>query len=82
MDALEGYPDYYNICEVDVVQNGKIYLAETYYMNPGHTDDFPSDGYLNMVLEGYRQNQVNTGQIVAALQRLDSNFEFVDRFAV
>lgn len=82
LDTLEGYPDYYNVCEVDVVQNGQVYVAEAYYMNPGHEDDFPSDSYLNMVMEGYRQNSVNTGQIVAALQQLDSNFEFVDRFAI
>lgn len=82
LDVLEGYPDYYNICEVDVVQNGKIYVAETYFMNPGNHDDFPSEYYLNMVLEGYKQNSVSTNQIVAALQRLDMNFEFVDRFAI
>lgn len=78
LDQLEGYPDYYNICEVDVVCDGKIYTAEAYYMNPGNPDRLPSNGYLEMVLEGYTQNGVNTDQITQALGAINSDSLVVD----
>lgn len=79
LDVLEGYPDYYNVCEVDVYHNGQLYVAETYFMNPGHDDNFPSDHYLQMVREGYNQNGVNTAQIDLALKQLNSNISLVDK---
>lgn len=78
LDRVEGYPDYYNICEVDVVHNGRIYTAEAYYMNPGNPDNWPSDYYLAMVTEGYRQNGLNTQQIETALKRINSDKNTVD----
>ena len=82
LDQIEGYPNYYNICEVDVLHNGKIYTAETYYMNPGIEDDSPSDHYLQMVLEGYKQNHVPTAQIERALKMIDSDNKLLDKFKI
>lgn len=82
LDQIEGYPDYYNICEVDVLHNGKIYTAEAYYMNPGNPDDWPSTYYLDMVSEGYRQNGVDLGQIESALKRINSDNRTVDNSTV
>lgn len=80
LDILEGYPDYYNVCEVDVHHKGQLYVAETYFMNPGHEEDFPSDHYLQMVKEGYLQNGVDTRQIEEALKRINSNLKSVDNY--
>lgn len=78
LDQLEGYPNYYNICEVDVVHNGKIYVAEAYFMNPGQKDDYPSDYYLDMVSEGYQQHGVPTDQIDRALAAIISDKVVLD----
>ena len=68
LDALEGYPHYYNSCEVLVKCGSEDYFAEVYYMNPGVEDAPPSQHYYEMVLEGYRQHGVNTQQITQFLE--------------
>jgi len=80
LDQLEGYPDYYNVCEVDVFHNGELYVAEAYFMNPGNLDDWPSNYYLQSVLDGYRQHGIPTTQIEQALKRIDSDNLSVDYY--
>lgn len=68
LDVLEGYPHYYNRTYKDVWYDGRIVRALTYYMQPGHLDSEPSDGYFDMVLEGYQEHGVPTEQLYNAVE--------------
>jgi gamma-glutamylcyclotransferase (GGCT)/AIG2-like uncharacterized protein YtfP len=72
LDALEGYPTYYLKKMVNVFHNGNIVKAMTYYMAGEQIDEFPSDGYLEMLFEGYNEHNVDTGQIYESLHLIDS----------
>jgi len=63
LDNLEGYPFYYNRRKLRVAHNDRIVMAETYYMQPGHLDSLPSQGYFDMVTEGYKENNVPLDQL-------------------
>lgn len=63
LDALEGFPGYYNRRALRVAFEGRTVLAETYYMQPGHLDEPPSRGYFATVLEGYQQHQIPLDQL-------------------
>ena len=68
LDALEGFPYYYNRKHLRVMHQGKVCKALTYFMNPGYPDDYPSQGYFNMVEEGYREHGVPVDQLYNALE--------------
>lgn len=68
LDALEGYPHYYDCQEVLVKCEGEDYFAEVYYMTPGKLDALPSANYYKIVMEGYQQHGVNTRQITQFLE--------------
>jgi gamma-glutamylcyclotransferase (GGCT)/AIG2-like uncharacterized protein YtfP len=68
LDLLEGYPHYYNRNYREVWFEGRVVRALTYYMQPGHLDSPPSDGYFNTVLEGYAQHGVPTEQLYNAME--------------
>lgn len=63
LDMLEGFPHYYNRRNKKVLYQGRVVNALTYFMQPGHLDCPPSDGYFNMVLEGYEEHGVPTEQL-------------------
>ena len=63
LDNLEGYPFYYNRRALRVAHEDRVVMAETYFMQPGHLDDLPSQYYFDMVVEGYRENRVPTEQL-------------------
>jgi gamma-glutamylcyclotransferase (GGCT)/AIG2-like uncharacterized protein YtfP len=67
LDALEGYPFYYDRKEVTVIHNNKSVKAITYFMLPGNIDSMPSQGYLDMLYEGYKENAVPVAQIKEAV---------------
>jgi gamma-glutamylcyclotransferase (GGCT)/AIG2-like uncharacterized protein YtfP len=67
LDALEGYPFYYDRKEVTVIHNNKSIKAITYFMLPGNIDSMPSQGYLDMLYEGYKENAVPVAQIKEAV---------------
>lgn len=75
LDQLEGYPVYYNSEELQVEYDGEILFAEVYYMNPGVPNSDPSQGYLDMVVEGYEQNNLSTDQIYECLKQIDNRAE-------
>lgn len=81
LDLLEGYPHFYNCKEVVVVCNDVEYLAEVYYMNPGMEDNLPSNSYLDMVTEGYRDNGVPLDQIDNSLDLLQENNADLTRYS-
>lgn len=70
LDALEGFPDYYGKKEVKVTHNGREIRAMIYYMNNRDELFMPSEGYLNMVVEGYSQHGMPIAQVIKALEDL------------
>ena len=74
LDALEGYPTYYLKKIVNVFHNGKAVNCMVYYMTGENVDEFPSDGYLEMLMEGYKEHNIDNTQIyssLALIQQLD-----------
>ena len=74
LDALEGYPTYYLKKIVNIFYNGNIVKAMVYYMTGENIDEYPSDGYLEMLMEGYQEHGVDNTQIyssLALIQQLD-----------
>ncbi len=67
LDLLEGYPWYYDRAILPVEYQGNIVMAECYRMQPDNPDDYPSQGYLDMLSEGYEEHGVPWDQIEAAL---------------
>jgi len=63
LDRLEGYPYYYNRRSLRVAHDNRIVMAETYYMQPGNLDSLPSQGYFDMVVEGYNQHNIPLDQV-------------------
>lgn len=74
LDALEGYPSYYLKKTVNVFYNGQAVKAMTYYMTGDNPDEYPSDGYLEMLFDGYQKHGVDNRQLyssLALIQQLD-----------
>lgn len=72
LDALEGFPSYYLKKKVFVFYNGTPVECMTYYMTNEYADELPSDGYLEMLYEGYREYDVNTEQIQESIDLITS----------
>jgi gamma-glutamylcyclotransferase (GGCT)/AIG2-like uncharacterized protein YtfP len=72
LDMLEGYPTYYDRAVLPVVYQGNIIMAECYRMQPDNIEGVPSRGYLDMILEGYREYDIPNDQISSALARIPS----------
>jgi len=68
LDGLEGFPHFYNRNYRRVWHQGRVVHALTYYMQPGHMDQLPSDGYFNMVCEGYQEHGVPVEQLYNAVE--------------
>jgi hypothetical protein len=67
LDVLEGYPTYYLKKQVRVFHNGQPVECMTYYMTGDLVDELPSDGYLAMLREGYKEYDLDTNQIYESL---------------
>lgn len=72
LDLLEGYPYYYNRSYRKVMFENRVVRALTYHMLPGHIDAPPSQGYFNMVVEGYREHAVPVEQLYYARELYES----------
>ena len=74
LDALEGFPSYYLKKQVNVFYNGTPVECMVYYMtDPDNTpDELPSDGYLEMLFEGYTEHDINTEQIIDSIDLITS----------
>ena len=68
LDALEGYPTYYNRITVPVHVGNKIVSALVYVMNVGYPYEAPAESYYQMLLEGYSEHGVPLTQIHLALK--------------
>ena len=63
LDCLEGYPYFYNRKWALVRFQDQEVQALVYYMQPGNRNAPPSDGYFDMVLEGYTEHGVSAHQL-------------------
>lgn len=63
LDNLEGYPYYYDRVVATVMHESRAYHALVYRMQPGQPLSEPTQGYYNLVLEGYRAHGVPTDQL-------------------
>jgi len=68
LDALEGYPDYYERKTITVMHQGQQVEAMVYYMTGNVPDEPPSPGYIAMLREGYSEHCVLDRQIDQALE--------------
>lgn len=68
LDQLEGYPDYYNRVVATVIHGARSYHALVYRMQPGHLVSEPTQGYYNLICEGYRAHGVPTDQLENCLE--------------
>lgn len=73
LDRLEGYPYYYTRFRVRVNLGDHFVYALTYQMTDQTYIQEPSRGYLEMVREGYQQNNVPLGQIDRAINMVCSS---------
>ena len=53
------------------MHNGRNIRAMIYYMKDYYDYGIPSRSYLDMVVEGYRQHNIEVSQIVDALEELE-----------
>ena len=70
LDALEGYPYYYTRFRVRVNCGDHFVYALTYQMTDQSYTQAPAAGYLEMVTDGYQQNQVPADQISRAILQI------------
>ena len=68
MDALEGFPHYYQKKTVELYHQAQPLECMIYYMVTGSPQGAPPDSYYNMVLEGYQQHGLDTGLLENARQ--------------
>jgi gamma-glutamylcyclotransferase (GGCT)/AIG2-like uncharacterized protein YtfP len=71
LDALEGYPNYYQRKTVTVIHQLQQVDAMVYYMTGNTPDEPPSPGYVEMLQQGYFENRVPDRQIHEALDFLE-----------
>ena len=70
LDQLEGYPFYYDKKEVIVEHEGKTLRPMIYFMRDNTKLDMPSEYYLEMVTEGYREHNMSIKQIIESLEEI------------
>ena len=75
LDEREGYPDYYDrqVMWIKSHEGGAV-KAWVYVMS--HASDLapPNEGYLNTVVEGYREHGLSTRQIELALDKSETEY--------
>ena len=68
LDQLEGYPSYYTRFSVAVTTAESTTYALVYQMTNQTHDGKPYPKYLQLVTEGYKENNIPQDQIVRALE--------------
>lgn len=70
IDIVEGYPRYYIRELIPVAcEDGKVYNAWVYKMTAQDGHRLPDGYYWEMVLEGYKENDIDVTQLYVALGR-------------
>ena len=67
LDRYEGYPRFYGKQMLQVELDGKEVPAMGYIMTPGHEFGIPSDGYADVIWEGYEQCGLDTKPLEDAI---------------
>ena len=67
LDRYEGYPRFYGKQMLQVEMDGKEVSAMGYIMTPGHGFGIPSDGYADVIWEGYEQCGLDTKPLEDAI---------------
>lgn len=67
LDALEGYPYYYNRVVRSVVLGSRTFHSLVYCMQPGNEDSPPTRGYFDLIVRGYEAHNVPTDQLYNCL---------------
>lgn len=78
LDRYEGYPNYYHKTDVAVTdpETGKIYYTMMYEMDERYKEPaIPSAGYYGGIVEGYRQNGMDTRPLYASLKKVEKEYE-------
>lgn len=73
LDALEGYPTFYQRKVVPIWQKGEVIEAMVYFMVDPPIDYEPSSHYVKMLLEGYDDHGVPIAQIVNSMHTFKDN---------
>ena len=68
LNRYEGWPHLYRQEEIDVEVNGKTVKGMAYLMNRGQISP-PSQGYLQTIWDGYRENGMDTSYLLEAQSR-------------
>ena len=68
LNRYEGWPHLYRQEEIDVEVNGKTVKGMVYLMNRGQISP-PSQGYLQTIWDGYRENGMDTSYLIEAASR-------------
>jgi gamma-glutamylcyclotransferase (GGCT)/AIG2-like uncharacterized protein YtfP len=67
LDWAEGYPTYYDRARVPVMIDGVELMAVVYFMPGENKPCPPGRGYLDIVRQGYAQNQINPAELDKAV---------------
>jgi hypothetical protein len=67
LDMLEGYPDYYSKKNITVEFQGKRIQALIYFMRDREQESLPSQSYLDLVVQGYMENDLCADQLRQAI---------------
>ncbi len=69
LDWTEGYPTYYDRARVPVEIDGVVLMATVYFMPGENKPCPPGRGYLDIVRQGYAQNQINPAELDKAVNK-------------
>jgi len=75
LDMLEGYPTYYTRFSVAVTTETSTTVALVYQMNNQQSVKMPYISYLDMVTEGYQENNISCDQLEQALLQIDLAYD-------
>ncbi|MBQ9256036.1 MAG: gamma-glutamylcyclotransferase [Acidaminococcaceae bacterium] len=86
LDRYEGYPWLYYKKDFRILIHGKIRMAMGYVMTPGHEYAAPSDSYLQTIVDGFDDFNIDTGILFDAVidtqKRLETRpASFLERFS-
>ena len=82
LDRYEGYPNFYHKTDVAVTdpETGKIYYTMMYEMDERFRDPaIPSAIYFNGILEGYRQNGMDTRPLFKSLDKVEKDVDAIEK---
>lgn len=68
LNRYEGWPHLYRQEEIELKVDGKSVMGMAYLMNRGQISP-PSQGYLQTIWDGYKQNDMDTSYLVEAAAR-------------